>query len=193
MKVKNKKQISKKQDKPESHFEYNHDNLKLIQGIIQDELSNKLYKNREQALNAAGKKLQKMVESGEINQNDILAMQDAGKMNFGDFLIFSGQFSINATTGISRNDAIDLGRRYHFMLLEISEISQKETTIETFTKYEQIIEEIYHGTISKEKMKIIESLPTFDEWHEIPEIRKIATEAYKRYHNVTDEELYKEY
>lgn len=159
-------------------FKYNKDNVakllemyvKILEKTDDDEI--------EEAEETFATKVAEMVKSKEISDQDVLQLQNE-KVAFSVIMTIGDHIRTNETSKLTYAEAMDLGRKYHFMLLtgvEKEFSDDKEKTFETFGKYEKMIDTIYEGDLSDDKLSLLRGLPTFKQWD-----KEVGYDVYKKY------------
>lgn len=166
------KKVSKKAP-VKGGFSYKKENVvKLIQLRI-DQLE------QEKPVEWLGEEIQKLFVSGEVTDQDILELQ-AKAVPMKDFIIITSYITKNPETGMFYNEALELARRFHSIVLgyenELTKTQSRneagigkslrdyERRIEkSFRDYERIVDEIYNNTLEKTKLDFLKSLPSYKE------------------------------
>ena len=68
---------------------------------------------------------------------------------------------------MNHSKALDLARRYHFVLMDIISSKREPSTsevIKTFRLYEKMINKLYYDKMAKDFVECLEKLPTHENW-----------------------------
>lgn len=122
-----------------------------------------------------GLEIQTLWIKKEVDIGDFLSLQE--NIPMGDFIELAGFLKRNDDNEMFYNEALDLARRYHFMILAVLVKEFPTPTFdqksETFRKYEKMVDSIFNGEEGKDKIEFLKTLPSWRAWD--------GGKAYKMY------------